>query len=162
MSPAPRPFIATYRRKSLDPSCIDLRSGLTQSDNFSGRKYCGIGCTHFPLVQIQSEQRIHSLAHARRILIIIQINIYPRPCPNLINHPTVRQGAPSNELFVKIHLLLRFIFSSVGTSNEGSILTPTEVTLENPLHSRRDSSGVLQSPGNEDISFVWSPRLSHH
>merc|ERR550517_835903 len=36
---------------------------------------------------------------------------------------------------------------SVGTSNDGSILTPTEVSHDNPLHStRRDSSGVLQSP----------------
>merc|ERR1711892_428394 len=36
---------------------------------------------------------------------------------------------------------------SHGTSNEGSILTPTDHSiLENPLHARRDSSGVLQSP----------------
>ena len=40
------------------------------------------------------------------------------------------------------------IFSSVGTSNEGSILTPTDVSVDNPLQTtRRDSSGVLQSPG---------------
>merc|ERR1719208_438109 len=36
---------------------------------------------------------------------------------------------------------------SVGTSNEGSILTPTDVSVDNPLQTtRRDSSGVLQSP----------------
>ena len=41
-----------------------------------------------------------------------------------------------------------FIFSSVATSND-SILTPTE-NLENPLgQTRRDSSGVLQSPGEQ-------------
>jgi len=39
--------------------------------------------------------------------------------------------------------------SSIGTSNDGSILTPTDQSgLENPLNAtaRRDSSGVLQSP----------------
>jgi len=37
--------------------------------------------------------------------------------------------------------------SSIGTSNDGSILTPTDQS-ENPLHAstRRDSSGALQSP----------------
>jgi len=38
---------------------------------------------------------------------------------------------------------------SIGTSNDGSILTPTDQSiLENPLHAaaRRDSSGILQSP----------------
>merc|ERR1719410_1922341 len=35
---------------------------------------------------------------------------------------------------------------SIGTSEGGSILTPTEITAD-PLHAtRRDSSGVLQSP----------------
>eukprot|EP00092_Neocalanus_flemingeri_P056407 GFUD01066863.1.p1 GENE.GFUD01066863.1~~GFUD01066863.1.p1 ORF type:complete len:653 (-),score=83.91 GFUD01066863.1:291-2249(-) len=39
--------------------------------------------------------------------------------------------------------------SSLGTSNDGSILTPTDQSiLENPLNAaaRRDSSGILQSP----------------
>jgi len=39
--------------------------------------------------------------------------------------------------------------SSLGTSNDGSILTPTDQSiLENPLNTaaRRDSSGILQSP----------------
>jgi len=39
--------------------------------------------------------------------------------------------------------------SSIGTSNDGSILTPTDQSiLENPLNptARRDSSGILQSP----------------
>ena len=38
--------------------------------------------------------------------------------------------------------------SSVGTSND-SILTPTEISLDNPLHAstRRVSNGEIQSPG---------------
>ena len=42
----------------------------------------------------------------------------------------------------------------MGTSNDGSILTPTENTTD-PLHaSRRDSSGVLQSPGEPEVNLV--------
>merc|ERR1719233_123746 len=47
--------------------------------------------------------------------------------------------------------------SSIGTSNDGSILTPTDQSmLENPLHAstRRDSSGALQSPGPVNIFSI--------
>jgi len=48
---------------------------------------------------------------------------------------------------------------SIGTSNDGSILTPTDQSiLENPLHAstRRDSSGALQSPGLVDTISSYS------